>query len=68
MSPVEVMEARLAAVEKAVAELQRRLPPAKGAWWERVVGSFKDAPAFEEVLRYGRAIREADRPVEDDPA
>jgi hypothetical protein len=26
----------------------------------------QDEPAFEEVLEYGRALRQADRPAEDD--
>ena len=34
-------------------------------WLERVIGSMKDEPAFDEVLAYGRAIREADRPTEE---
>jgi hypothetical protein len=61
------IEQRLAAVEHAVSELQERLanlPPA-GSWLEQIIGSFKDEPAFEEVLEYGRAIRSVDRPPED---
>jgi hypothetical protein len=61
------IEQRLAAVERAVSELQQRLanlPPAAN-WLEQIVGSFKDEPAFEEVLEHGRAIRSADRPPED---
>jgi hypothetical protein len=34
-------------------------------WLDRVIGSMKDEPAFEEALAYGRAIRHADRPAED---
>ncbi|RUL86222.1 hypothetical protein [Tautonia sociabilis] len=61
--PVDTpIEQRLAAVEAAVAELQRRLPPTRESWLELVVGSFKDEPAFEEVLALGRAFRESDRP------
>jgi hypothetical protein len=63
----EQIEKRLTALESAVSELQRRLaalsPPAN--WVERISGSFKDEPAFDEVLAYGRAFRAADRPVED---
>lgn len=62
------IEQRLAAVEAAVADLQRRLPPEDSTpnWLEQVVGSFRDEPAFEEVLAYGRAYRNADRPPPDD--
>ncbi len=67
MSNPNSFEQRLTAVEQAVAELQRRLataPPPEN-WIERITGSMKDQPAFEEVLAYGRAIRQADRPTED---
>ena len=63
----ESIEQRLAAVERAVADLQRQLasPPPAPSWLERFTGAFKDEPAFAEVVRYGRTIREADRPPED---
>jgi hypothetical protein len=32
---------------------------------DRVIGSMKDEPAFDEVLAHGRAIRQADRPPDD---
>jgi hypothetical protein len=58
MTTEPMIEQRLEAVERAVADLQQRLatvPPAN--WLERISGSFKDEPAFEEVLQYGRAMR-----------
>jgi hypothetical protein len=61
------IEDRLAAVEAGVAELRDHLlvqPPAPD-WLEQVIGSFKDEPAFEEVLEYGRAIRKGEMSVED---
>jgi len=67
--PVDALiEQRLAAVEAAVAELQRRFAtgPGGGSWVERFTGSFKDEPAFAEVVEYGRALRSADRPREGD--
>jgi hypothetical protein len=63
MSTSSVIEQRLTAVEAAVSELQRRLanlPPAPN-WLEQVTGSFKDEPAFEQVLAFGRALRAADQ-------
>jgi hypothetical protein len=62
-----MIEQRLATLEKAVAELQHRLAGLQPAanWLERIAGSFKDEPAFQEVLEFGRAIRSADRPSED---
>jgi hypothetical protein len=63
----DALEQRLERLEAAVRELQlalaARAPDAN--WLERVTGSFKDEPAFAEVLEYGRAIRQADRPPED---
>jgi hypothetical protein len=54
-----------APVERAVSELQHRLQSAEPAnWLERFTGSFKDEPAFAEVVASGRAFRTADRPLE----
>jgi hypothetical protein len=63
MQSETLIEQRSSAVENAVAEIQRRLaheaPPAN--WVERFTGSFKDEPAFAEVVSYGRALRSAYR-------
>jgi hypothetical protein len=62
------LEERLLAVETALQEIQRRIatlaPPPN--WLDEVIGSFKDEPAFEEVITFGRAFREA-QPFPDDP-
>ena len=34
-------------------------------WLDRVIGSMKDESAFDEVLAYGRAFRQAVRPAKD---
>ncbi len=62
------IEQRLAALETVVSQLQSRLDAAcpKTNWLERFVGSFKDEPAFSEVVEYGRALRAAHRPPEDE--
>jgi hypothetical protein len=55
------LEERLAAVEAAIAELQKQVvAPRPTNWLQQITGSFKDEPAFEEVLAYGRTIREGD--------
>lgn len=55
------LEARLAAVEAAIAELQKQATsPQSTNWLQQITGSFKDDPAFEEVLAYGSAIRQGD--------
>jgi hypothetical protein len=58
-----ILEQRLAALESAVADLQRRLTEASatGNWLEQVTGSISDEPAFLEALEFGRALRKADQ-------
>jgi hypothetical protein len=62
MSTPASIEQRLAAVEVAVHELQTAIAVRHPApnWLERVIGSQKDEPAFDEVLGYGRAHRQGD--------
>ena len=61
------LEQRMTSLENSVRELQQAMHMRQPAadWLERVVGSMKDEPAFDEVLAHGRAIRLADRPAED---
>jgi hypothetical protein len=57
------LEERVAHVENDVAELKskvERLRPGQG-WIDKITGSFKDDPDFEEILRLGQEIRQADR-------
>ena len=65
--PQATLEQRMTALEETVRQLQEamhaRQPSAD--WLERVMGSMKDEPAFDEVLAHGRAFRQADRPAED---
>ena len=65
--PEATLEQRMTAVEKAVRELQEAINGRQPTpdWLDRVIGSMKDEPAFDEVLAQGRAIRQADRPAED---
>ncbi len=66
--PQATLEQRMTAVEEAVRQLQEamkaREPASDGL--DRLIGSMKDEPAFDEVLAYGRAIRQADRPADDE--
>jgi hypothetical protein len=59
MTTSSELEARLAAVEAAVADLQRRLAikPGSSDWLHQVAGCVTDEEAFEEILELGRAIR-----------
>mgnify|MGYP000443692814 CR=1 FL=1 len=55
------LEERLAVVEAAIVELQKYVAvPQPTNWLRQITGAFKDEPAFEEVLAYGRAIRQGD--------
>ena len=58
------LEERLAAVESAVSQLQQQVAtPQPTNWLQQITGSFKDEPAFEEMLAYGRLIRQGDESV-----
>ena len=66
MSSNTSLEERLAAVEAAITELQKQVTtPQPTNWLQQITGSFKDEPAFEEVLAYGRAIRQGDESLLD---
>ncbi len=51
---------RVGDLEREVAELKRRPQPPDN-WLARLTGSMKDEPEFEEILRLGRELREAER-------
>jgi hypothetical protein len=57
----------MAALEQAVRKLQEAIASRQPApdWLERVAGSMKDEPAFDEVLAHGRTCRQSDRPPDD---
>jgi hypothetical protein len=65
--PEVSLEQRMTALEQAVRELQRSMTARTPApdWLDRLVGSMKDLPAFDEVLAHGRDIRQADMPCDD---
>ena len=68
------LEDRLATLEREVDRLRRRLDAFNTAgqgtasppnWIEAITGSMADDPEFQEVVRLGRAARQADRPADD---
>ncbi len=67
MSQETTLEERVKVLEQEVADLKQRLLELsfRGTWLEKVSGSMKDYPEFEEVLRLGAEIRAADRPPDD---
>jgi hypothetical protein len=50
------MEKDLARLKSQVERLQ-----SERGWIDKITGSFKDDPDFDEILRLGREIRQADR-------
>ena len=65
--PEVTLEQRMTALEEAVRELQQAMRARTPAsdWLDRMIGSMKDEPAFDEVLAHSRAIRQADRTCDD---
>lgn len=60
------LEERVSRLEKEMEAFKQSLPFArKKSWVEKMAGSFKDDPEFQEILRLGREIRLADRPQVD---
>lgn len=61
MADLSVLEQRLTALEREVANLKEHLAPAKreANWVEEVAGSMRDFPEFAEVVRLGREFRAA---------
>ncbi len=61
------LEQRLMTLEQEVADLKRqsgsRTPESN--WLEKLIGSISDEPAFLEALEYGRAFRQADKPMDE---
>ena len=55
------VEDRLTAVEQQLAELKRRLPPSPDgrSWIERIAGTFKADPEFDEIVRLGIEFRKS---------
>jgi hypothetical protein len=66
--PEATLDQRMTAIENAVRDLQQQMKARKTSsdWLDRVIGSMKDEPAFDDVLAFGRAIRHADRPANDE--
>lgn len=58
------LEERMAAVEAALSQIQKQIFPTRSLnGLQQITGSFKDEPAFEEILALGQAIRRGDESV-----
>ena len=60
----ETIEARLAKVERELAILKAQRGPHsdKSNWIEKITGSFEGDADFEEILRLGKEMRDAEQP------
>jgi hypothetical protein len=60
------LEERMTILENQVRELREAMHGRSPAsdWLERVIGSMKDEPAFEDVVKFGREFREAHKPAD----
>jgi hypothetical protein len=62
VSDIEI-EARLIALETEVAHLKaQQQTSAATPWWEEILGSFANDPAYDEAMQLGRQYRESLRP------
>lgn len=70
MATDTLLEQRVSVLEQAVHDLQQQIrhPSPSADWLKQMIGAFKDEPAFDKVIAYGRAIRESDRPTEENGA
>ena len=59
MPEQQTIEQRLTEVEKELAELKRRMSSDSigKSWVERIAGTFKDDPEFDEIVKLGREFR-----------
>lgn len=55
------VEERLTALEKELQELKQHVTRQKDqrSWIEKIAGTFKDDPDFDEIVRLGREFRKA---------
>ncbi|NMG23104.1 hypothetical protein [Brasilonema bromeliae] len=64
MSTPEI-EARLAILEAEVARLKQQLPVSSIPWWQTILGSFANDPAYDEAMQLGQQYRQSLRPDSD---
>ena len=54
------LEQRIAALEREMREVKsvlKTVNATQAPWWERLAGTFKDDPLFDEIVEAGRAYR-----------
>ncbi len=61
----DTVEKRLAKVERDLAILKTKIPTDRSNWIADISGMFKDDPDFDEIVRLGKEMRDAEQPEED---
>lgn len=61
----DTVESRLAKLEREFAILKNRVPRDRSNWISEITGSFKGDPDFEEIVRLGKEMRDAEQPEDD---
>lgn len=56
------IESRLARIERELAILKARTSRDKSNWIAEITGSFEDDPDFDEIVRLGKEMRDAEQP------
>lgn len=61
----DTVESRLAKLEREFAILKNNSPRDRSNWISKITGSFKGNSDFEEIVRLGKEMRDAEQPEED---
>ena len=63
------LEERVAQLEAAVSQMRQEkaaeTTPTPQPWWDKIRGTFKNDPHYDEAMRLGRECRESFRPEPD---
>jgi hypothetical protein len=61
-SKVSELEKRVRLIEQELRDLKEQVDRKRELpWYRQILGQFKDDPAFDEIVRLGRQIRESQR-------
>lgn len=58
----DTIEVRLARVERELAILRAKSTRDKSNWLSEIIGTFKDDADFDEIVRLGKEMRDAETP------
>ncbi|MCA9187952.1 MAG: hypothetical protein R3E01_05895 [Pirellulaceae bacterium] len=61
----ESIEIRLAKVERDLEDLKAKLPTNSTNWLADITGIFSGDPSFDEIVRLGKELRDAEQPDEE---